>query len=266
MSTAAGAPVDSRWRLSRLLTAPHRLGFFSAALMLATSALWWALALATRHAGVALPWAVAPPLAHGLVMAMGFMPLFIVGFLFTAGPRWLGLSDVPARSLRDPVLTMLSGWVVALAGFHLHEVLAALGVALVAGGWSAIVLRFVRLLRTSPVADQLHARVIAAAAALYAIDHHIDRLAEDRRVADHHDALAVTDAHDESALDDVRHDGQTLRVGQHGLRNLIGGNGHDLGQHARGFFDRGLLLGLSPKRRCGYETCQQHKQSGEWTA
>ena len=141
-------PVDSRWRLSRLLTAPHRLGFFSAALMLATSALWWALALATRHAGVALPWAVPPPLAHGLVMAMGFMPLFIVGFLFTAGPRWLGLSDVPARSLRNPVLAMLAGWGLALAGFHLHEVLAGLGVALVAGGWSAVVLRFLRLLRS----------------------------------------------------------------------------------------------------------------------
>ena len=95
--------------------------------MLAISALWWALALATRHAGVALPWAVPPPLAHGLFMAMGFMPLFIVGFLFTAGPRWLGLSDVPARSLRDPVVAMLSGWVLALAGFHLHAVLAGAG-------------------------------------------------------------------------------------------------------------------------------------------
>ena len=136
---------------------------------MAAGALWWALALATRHAGVALPWAVPPPLAHALFMAMGFMPLFVVGFLFTAGPRWLGLSDVPARSLRDPVLTMLSGWVVALAGFHLHEALAGAGVALVAGGWSAVVLRFVRLLRSSPVADQLHARVIAVAAAIGAL-------------------------------------------------------------------------------------------------
>ena len=42
----ARQPQDTRWRLSRLLTAPHRLGFFSAALMLATSALWWLLALA----------------------------------------------------------------------------------------------------------------------------------------------------------------------------------------------------------------------------
>ena len=162
-------PVDTHWRLSRLLTAPHRLGFFSAALMLATSALWWALALATRHAGVALPWAVPPSLAHGLFMAMGFMPLFIVGFLFTAGPRWLGLSDVPARSLRSPVLAMLAGWGLALAGFHLHEALAGLGVAVVAGGWSAVVLRFFGLLRTSPVADQLHARAITVAAAVGAL-------------------------------------------------------------------------------------------------
>ena len=162
----ARQPQDTRWRLSRLLTAPHRLGFFSAALMLPTRALWWLLALAARHAGVALPWAVAPPLAHALFMTMGFMPLFIAGFLFTAGPRWLGLPDVPARSLRDPVLAMLSGWLLALAGFHLHAVLAGLGVALVAGGWSLVVLRFGRLLRLSPVADQLHARVITVAAAV----------------------------------------------------------------------------------------------------
>ena len=162
-------PADTRWRLARLLTAPHRLGFFSAALMLATSASWWARALAARHAGVALPWAVPPPLAHALFMAMGFMPLFIVGFLFTAGPRWLGLSDVPARSLRNPVLAMLAGWALALAGFHFHALLAGVGVAVVAGGWGAIVLRFFGLLRTSPVADQLHARVITTASAIGAL-------------------------------------------------------------------------------------------------
>ncbi|MDP1646726.1 MAG: NnrS family protein [Rubrivivax sp.] len=161
--------MDTRWRLARLLTAPHRLGFFSAAVMLATSGLWWALALATRHAGLALPWAVPPPLAHGIFMAMGFMPLFIVGFLFTAGPRWLGLSDVPARSLRDPVLAMLAGWVLALAGFHLQATLAGLGVAMVAGGWSVVVLRFWRLLRLSPVSDQLHARAITVAATVGAL-------------------------------------------------------------------------------------------------
>ncbi len=166
---AAGPAVDARWRLARLLTAPHRLGFFSAALMLAVGGLWWALVLGTRHAGLSLPWAVAPPVAHALFMAMAFMPLFIVGFLFTAGPRWLGLPDVDARSLRWPVSLMLGGWAVALPGFHLHVAAAAIGVALVATGWSAIVWRFVGLLREAPVADKLHASVIAAATAMGAL-------------------------------------------------------------------------------------------------
>jgi uncharacterized protein involved in response to NO len=165
----AAVPADTRWRPARLLTAPHRLGFFSAALVLAGSALWWALVLAARQAGVELPWAVPAPLAHGLLMAMGAMPLFIVGFLFTAGPRWLGLPDVPTRRLSAPVAAMLAGWALAVAGFHLQAVLAAAGVALVAGGWSLIVLRFVGLLRASQAADRLHASVVAAAGAVGAL-------------------------------------------------------------------------------------------------
>jgi uncharacterized protein involved in response to NO len=166
---SAAAVPDTRWRAGRLLTAPHRLGFFSAALMLAASALWWALVLAARYGGVALPWAVPPAVAHALFMAMGFMPLFIVGFLFTAGPKWLGLPEVQARSLRTPVVVMLAGWALALPGFHLHTVLAGLGVAAVATGWSLLVRRFFGLLRRSRVADQLHARVIAAAGVVVAL-------------------------------------------------------------------------------------------------
>ncbi len=155
------APADARWRWARLLTAPHRLGFFSAAVLLAVGALWWALVLATRAAGIALPWAVPPPVAHGLLMGLGAMPLFIVGFLFTAGPRWLGLPDVPAPVLRRPVVLMLAGWALALAGFHLATEVAAAGLGLVALGWGALVWRFLRLLRASRVADRLHATLVA---------------------------------------------------------------------------------------------------------
>ena len=163
MNTRVSKAADTRWRVGRLLTAPHRLGFFSAALMLALSALWWAAALGARAAGMLLPWAVPPPVAHALFMGMGFMPLFIVGFLFTAGPKWLGLPEVRASKLKLPVLAMLLGWAVALAGFHLHTVLAGLGVALAAAGWTALVARFAGLLRQSHVPDRLHARVIAVA-------------------------------------------------------------------------------------------------------
>lgn len=156
-------PMAARWRFTRLLSAPHRLGFFAAAVLLGTSGLWWCLALLARHAGLLLPWAVPAPVAHALLMALGFMPLFIVGFLFTAGPKWLALPDVPASSLLRPVLAMTLGWCGALVGFHLAALLAALGMAVAAWGWARLMLRFARLLRASPASDQLHARAVAVA-------------------------------------------------------------------------------------------------------
>lgn len=161
--------TDAPWRLSWLLAAPHRLGFFGAALVLATSALWWGVMLLLRHLGVALPWAVPAPPAHALLMSQGFMPLFITGFLFTAGPKWLGQPEVHARQLLAPVAAMLAGWLLALAGFHLHAALAASGVALAAAGWSVLVAHFARILRRSRVPDRVHATVVTLACAVGAL-------------------------------------------------------------------------------------------------
>ena len=168
-AAAPAPPPDMRWRLARLSSAPHRLGFFAAALLLATSALWWALVLGAPYLGLTLRWAVAPPAAHGLLMSLGFMPLFIVGFLFTAGPRWLALPDVHAAALRWPVLAMVAGWLLALAGFHASAAVAAAGVAAVALGWSALVLRFLRLLGSSRVPDKRHATAVAGACCVGAV-------------------------------------------------------------------------------------------------
>lgn len=152
-----------RWHPARLITAPHRLGFFAGALMMALTALWWGLALVLRHGGVATPWDVPAPAAHGLAMTLGFMPLFVVGFLFTAGPRWLGVHGVPALALLNPVAMMLAGGLLSLMGFHVASPLAGIGQALAAAGWVGLLLRFVRLIRVSPLPDQLHARGIALA-------------------------------------------------------------------------------------------------------
>lgn len=170
ISSSSAPPLsDQRWRLARLLTATHRLGFFAAAALMAASAAWWALALGLDAAGVVLPWAVARPLAHSLAMAFSFMPLFIVGFAFTAGPRWLGLPEVPAPSLLRPVLAMSGGWLLALLGFHLATPLAAAGVALAAGGWIAVMRRFARLVAASRMPDRLHARGVLAAGSVGAV-------------------------------------------------------------------------------------------------
>jgi uncharacterized protein involved in response to NO len=160
---APGAPAPERWRFAWLLAAPHRIAFFAAALMLGASAAWWAAAMLARAQGWAWPWAVPPAEAHALLMGYGFMPLFFAGFLFTAGPRWLGLPGPDAAELRLPVGVMLCGWAGFGAGVHLHALLAAAGLGMAALGWSSLVLRFAGLVRASDAPDKTHARVIASA-------------------------------------------------------------------------------------------------------
>lgn len=169
--TKRGAPMNTRWHWSWVLVAPHRLGFLAAAAVMATSSLWWAAVLVARSAGHAPDWAIAPAPAHALLMSMGFMPLFMAGFLFTAGPRWLGLPDgaISARELVVPVAAMVAGWIAVMAGFHLHALLAAAGMAVVAGGWTVLCAQFIRLLLASRVTDRSHPAMVAIACSVGAV-------------------------------------------------------------------------------------------------
>jgi len=60
----------------------------------------------------------------------GAMPLFIAGFMFTAGPRWLRRPPISARPLRPPMGLFIAGLGVAVTGIHLAPTLAAAGLAL----------------------------------------------------------------------------------------------------------------------------------------
>jgi uncharacterized protein involved in response to NO len=144
-----------------LLEAPHRLAFVAGLWLLVCASLWWATVLALRFAAVAVPWQVSPSTAHALLMVYGFMPLFIAGFLFTAGPRWLLLPPVPVRSLLPPVLSMLLGWCAVLIGVHTGARIAACGLALAGLGFAHLSARFHLLLRRSRVPDRHHAQVVA---------------------------------------------------------------------------------------------------------
>jgi uncharacterized protein involved in response to NO len=161
----------TRWRFAWLFAAPHRLAFCAGALLLAGSALWWASAMLAQAQALPMRWSLPPAQAHGLVMALGFMPLFFCGFLFTAGPRWLGHAPVPARELAPALMAQLAGWAVFLLGAHgpdaaFGQVFGALGLAAVAAGWSQAWWRFVGMLRASRSPDRSHARLIAVAGGL----------------------------------------------------------------------------------------------------
>ncbi len=134
--------------------------------MLAASAFWWVAVLAAQLAtGSAPHWAIAPGRAHALLMSFSFMPMFFAGFLFTAGPRWLGLAPVSARRLLPMAVAWLPGWGLFLAGVHLDPALAAAGLALVAASWSLFVWRLLALVRRGTGTERTHLRLIAGACA-----------------------------------------------------------------------------------------------------
>jgi uncharacterized protein involved in response to NO len=160
-SAAGPVPVSGPWRARWLLASPHRLGFFVGALMLALSALWWCVLMLLQHGlHVMAPWALSPGLAHGLWFGFGFMPSFFGGFLFTAGPKWMGLPPVSARVLLPSVAASLAGWGLFVIGAHRAAPLAAIGLAAVAWAWFAVVRRFGALQRASRVPDRVHVRSV----------------------------------------------------------------------------------------------------------
>ncbi len=98
--------------LARLALTPHRAFFTAGVLALLAISAWWAMVLARPG-----PAAYPPALVHGLMMPLGVFPLFMLGFLFTAGPRWLNVSHT--RAPYPIALTYIAGVLLALIGFHL---------------------------------------------------------------------------------------------------------------------------------------------------
>ncbi len=161
---APAPPPDQTWRLRHLLLAPHRLGFALAMAVLASASLWWALVQVDRFLWpLGLHWAASPTVLHAAVMTFGFMPLFFTGFLFTAGPRWLGVQPMEAVQLRTPLLLQAIGWFFWLAGGYLAAGVSAAGLLMALAGLGWLVTLFWQLVRASQAEDRLHARIIGAA-------------------------------------------------------------------------------------------------------
>ncbi len=158
--TAGLRESQVRWQLSTLLQAPHRLSFAAGVAILATGSLWWALLLSLSAMGVPVRWVVPRPIAHSVLMAFGYMPLFFIGFLFTAGPKWLGQPAVGARALLHPVATYAFAWLGYMVAVHLDANAAAVCVALAAAAWTSVVVAFARMVARSQVADRIHAKLV----------------------------------------------------------------------------------------------------------
>jgi uncharacterized protein involved in response to NO len=154
--------------VQRVLGVPFRFFFLAGVAQIALASLWWLWVLAARVLPALPPPASPVPdtVVHALLMTCGFAPFFMFGFMFTAGPRWLGVLPPAPGAWRPPAL-------LAAASALLMVPLQASGIgglrfaaAAFAVGWLWLLLRFVLLIRESTAPDKVHATLVAAGLAV----------------------------------------------------------------------------------------------------
>ncbi|MBN3006638.1 NnrS family protein [Chromobacterium alkanivorans] len=146
-----------------LAQAPHRAAFLPGMLFAILLLAAWSAELASRLLGVHAALAVPSSLAHGFLMLFGFFPLFMTGFLFTAGPRWLGV-EPPGRLIFVGVpALMVVGLLLWLTGLWLGLAWTLAGHIMYTLGFSGLALTFACLLLASPQPDRRHACAVLAA-------------------------------------------------------------------------------------------------------
>jgi uncharacterized protein involved in response to NO len=89
--------------------------------------------------------------------------MFITGFLFTAGPRWLQVAEVTAHKLLPGIVTYTLALLLALVGFHFSNVLGGIGLGSMGLAWVMLCTQYGRLWRKSRAADRTHGTVILLA-------------------------------------------------------------------------------------------------------
>ena len=162
---AAPSPVRP---VQRVLGAPFRCFFLAGVAQIALASLWWLWVLAARVV-TALPPPASPvpdTVVHTLVMTCGFAPFFMFGFMFTAGPRWLGVLPPAPGAWRPPAM-LAAASALALVPLQMTDIGGLrIAAAAYAVGWLWLLLRFVLLIRESTAPDKVHATLVAAGLAV----------------------------------------------------------------------------------------------------
>lgn len=154
MAGISGILESAAWQ--RLARVPHRAYFSAGVTATLLMAVWWSVALPT--AGVT---ALPAPLVHALMMPLGVFPPFMLGFVFTAGPRWLGVV-APQRHLPLAIGQVL-GLVATLLGFAAGGRWPALGLFMLFAVWWWATWLWIRCIELSSQPDRRHAYCILGA-------------------------------------------------------------------------------------------------------
>ena len=152
-----------------VLAIPHRFFFLSGVVTLMLVSLWWAWVLVARAwPSLPAPGSAVPDTAlHAFLMLFGFVPFFMFGFLFTAGPRWLNVEPPPPSAWIAPgmlaTVATLALLPLEVAGSLAGPDAIRAAAAAYAIGFLWILILFARLVRISEAPDKVHARLVLAA-------------------------------------------------------------------------------------------------------
>ncbi|HEY6897904.1 MAG TPA: NnrS family protein [Rhodocyclaceae bacterium] len=145
-----------------LFAAPHRVMFVGGSIQALLAMAAWGLLLALRQAGLAVPALALPPLwLHALFMIYGVFSFFILGFIFTAGPRWQGAGELAQSDFLPAFCGLAGGWAMVWLGLF-WPLLLAPGLVLVLAGW-LWALRVLWKIARAPRPDRRHIYVVCAA-------------------------------------------------------------------------------------------------------
>lgn len=116
--------------------APHRLFFSSGCFYLLLPVVWWTHWLILRNFGTSYTMTTIPKEMHLIYLVYGMATQFILGFILTVFPRWLGTNSIPRSQyvlifflMNGGLLVMTLGmgssrWIVALGAFILSVAFA----------------------------------------------------------------------------------------------------------------------------------------------
>lgn len=129
----------------RFSSAPHRMFFFFGIMaLMAATGLWLADATVIYHGGRSMmAGGVSDLYAHGILMTLGVLPIFISGFLLTTFPRWMGQRPVSRTTYASAALLQAIGFAVLVAGLVMDERLVRLGLLVLGGGWTVFLFALV---------------------------------------------------------------------------------------------------------------------------
>ena len=162
--------MSMRKQWAQLSAAPHRVMMFAGAFQLVATLLWWAVELGGRYTGLWSPMTPVVPGAwvHGILMLYAVFPFFILGFLMTTYPRWMGGEPITRSRYVAAFLPMAAGALLFYPALFVSRTWLAVSAALLLAGWLTALWALYDVFRRAPARDKRYERILNIALAVAA--------------------------------------------------------------------------------------------------